>query len=35
LNEKDKLSSKRGAFLYRFNEEKYKELISKGYDFTI
>lgn len=35
LNEKDKLSSKRGAFLYRFNEEKYKEFISKGYDFTI
>lgn len=35
LEEKDKLSSKRGAYLYRFNMDKYNDFISKGYNFTI
>lgn len=30
LEEKDKASSKRGAFLYRFNKEKYDALLNKG-----
>ena len=35
LDEKDKSSSKKGAFLYRFNPEKYKELIDKGFYFSL
>jgi ADP-ribose pyrophosphatase YjhB (NUDIX family) len=35
LEEKDKSSSKKGAFLYRFNLEKYKELISRGFYFSV
>jgi 8-oxo-dGTP diphosphatase len=35
LDEKDKENSKKGAFLYRFNEEKYKELLRQGFFFNI
>ncbi|MBS3776511.1 MAG: DNA mismatch repair protein MutT, partial [Bacteroidales bacterium] len=35
LEEKDKRNSKKGAYLYKFNEEKYNELVQKGYGFEI
>jgi len=35
LDEKDKVNSKKGAYLYRFNEEKYNELIRQGFFFNI
>jgi len=35
LEEKDKSSSKKGAFYYKFNHEKYKELIAKGINFEV
>jgi ADP-ribose pyrophosphatase YjhB (NUDIX family) len=35
LDEKDKSSSKKGAFLYRFNPEKYEELLSNGFYFSV
>lgn len=35
LNEKDKAGSKRGAFLYRFDSEKYQQLLESGYNFEI
>jgi ADP-ribose pyrophosphatase YjhB (NUDIX family) len=35
LEEKDKSTSKKGAFLYRFNPEKYQELVSKGFYFSL
>jgi len=35
LEEKDKSSSKKGAFLYRFNPEKYGELLAKGFYFSV
>ncbi|MFA6126584.1 MAG: NUDIX domain-containing protein [Bacteroidales bacterium] len=35
LDEKDKSSSKKGAFLYRFNPEKYQELVAKGFYFSV
>ncbi len=35
LDEKEKENSKKGAFYYRFNEEKYKELTAKGFYFNI
>ncbi|WP_370176573.1 NUDIX hydrolase [Leeuwenhoekiella palythoae] len=35
LDEKDKSGSKRGAFLYRFDAEKYEELLESGYNFEI
>lgn len=35
LDEKDKTSSKKGAYLYRFNPEKYQELVSKGFYFSV
>ncbi|MGO4912677.1 NUDIX hydrolase [Leeuwenhoekiella sp. W20_SRS_FM14] len=35
LDEKDKTSSKRGAYLYRFDSEKYQELLESGYNFEI
>jgi 8-oxo-dGTP diphosphatase len=35
LNEKDKENSKKGAFLYRFNEEKYRELLRNGFFFNV
>ena len=31
--DKDKSTSKRGAFYYKFNKEKYDELLKKGYSF--
>ncbi|QLE03027.1 NUDIX hydrolase [Galbibacter sp. BG1] len=35
LNEKDKSSSKRGAFYYRFNHDNYQKLLESGYNFEI
>ncbi len=35
LNEKDKRTSKKGAFLYKFDKKKYNQLLKKGYDFRI
>lgn len=35
LEEKDKTSSKKGAFLYRFNPDKYNELLSNGFYFSV
>ena len=34
-NEKDMKSSKKGSFLYRFDEKKYRNKIAKGYIFKI
>lgn len=34
-NEKDYSSSKKGAYLYRFDEKKYQEFLTTGYDFTL
>ncbi|MBD8347624.1 MULTISPECIES: NUDIX hydrolase [unclassified Dysgonomonas] len=33
--DKDKSSSKRGAFYYKFNKEKYDLLLKKGYFFSL
>ncbi|GAB2771059.1 NUDIX hydrolase [Salinimicrobium soli] len=35
LDEKDKSSSKRGAFLYKFDHARYKKLLQSGYNFEI
>lgn len=35
LDEKDKKSSKRGAFYYRFNKEKYDHLLEQGFFFSL
>lgn len=35
LDEKDKSSSKKGAFYYRFNKEKYDQLIQQGLHFSL
>ncbi|WP_318310141.1 NUDIX hydrolase [Flagellimonas crocea] len=35
LNEKDKTTSKKGAYLYRFNHENYNRLLKSGYNFEI
>lgn len=35
LDEKDKSSSKRGAFLYKFDHKTYRKLIKSGYNFEI
>lgn len=35
LEEKDKLGSKRGAFLYKFDHRRYDHLTRNGYDFGI
>ena len=35
LDIKDKSSSRKGAFLYRFDQLKYKKLVEGGYNFTI
>lgn len=35
LNEKDKSSSKKGAFLYKFDYKKYKRLEEKGFNFSL
>ena len=33
--DKDKSSSKRGAFYYKFNKKKYDQLLQKGYFFSL
>ncbi|MAZ27457.1 MAG: DNA mismatch repair protein MutT [Cytophagaceae bacterium] len=33
--DKDFSTSKKGAFLYRFDEDKYNELVAKGFDFVV
>jgi len=35
LEEKDKSSSKKGAFYYEFNDVKYQQLIARGINFEI
>jgi hypothetical protein len=35
LDEKEKETSKKGAFYYRFNKEKYEELLQVGLNFEI
>lgn len=35
LDEKDKGSSRRGAFYYQFNKEKYDQLIEQGMHFSL
>jgi Uncharacterized conserved protein len=35
FDEKDKENSKKGAFLYRFNRERYEQLTSMGFSFEI
>lgn len=35
LNEKDRVNSKRGAFLYKFDYNNYKNLKASGYNFEI
>jgi len=35
LETKDKSSSRKGAFLYRFDQHKYKKQVEGGYNFTI
>ncbi|WP_037320795.1 NUDIX domain-containing protein [Salegentibacter sp. Hel_I_6] len=35
LDEKDKTTSRRGAFLYKFDHKNYKELLQSGYNFEI
>jgi 8-oxo-dGTP diphosphatase len=35
LDEKERATSKRGAFYYRFNEEKYKTLKENGFYFNL
>lgn len=34
-DDKDKSSSKRGAFYYKFNMEKYNRLLQRGYFFSV
>ena len=35
LKEKDMSSSKKGAFLFEFDEEKYHKKVEKGFSFKI
>jgi 8-oxo-dGTP diphosphatase len=35
LEEKDKSTSRKGAYLYRFDKRKYRKLVDGGYSFTI
>lgn len=35
LEEKEKESSKKGAYYYRFNQNKYEELVEKGFSFEV
>ncbi len=35
LDEKDRTSSKKGAYLYKFDHKRYKKLQELGYDFEI
>ena len=32
---KDMSSSRKGAYLYRFDQKKYKKLVEGGYNFTV
>lgn len=34
-DKKDKSTSRKGSFLYRFNPERYQQLLVEGYDFGI
>ena len=34
-NLKDKSTSKKGAFLYKFNKKKFNSFIAKGYNFEL
>jgi 8-oxo-dGTP diphosphatase len=33
--EKDKSTSKKGAYLYKFNKDKFDEFVAKGYNFEL
>lgn len=35
LEEKDRMNSKKGAFLYRFNKERYLDFTKKGFSFEV
>ena len=35
LDEKDKSSSKKGAYLYKFDYHRYRELVVKGINFEV
>lgn len=35
LDEKDKSTSRRGAFLYKFDDKNYQKLLKSGYNFEI
>ncbi|HDR67662.1 MAG TPA: NUDIX hydrolase [Bacteroidaceae bacterium] len=35
LDEKDKSGSRKGAFLYKFDQKKYNKLVNNGFNFTI
>ncbi len=35
LNEKEKVTSKKGAYYYQFNKPKYRELLEKGFNFDL
>jgi len=35
LEEKEKETSKKGAYYYKFNQQKYEELLQKGFNFEI
>jgi len=35
LETKDKSSSRKGAFHYRFDQNKYRKLVEGGYNFTV
>ena len=35
LEEKDKSTSKKGAFLYQFEKKKYQQLVAKGFHFEL
>lgn len=35
LDEKEKETSKKGAFYYQFNQKKYEELLEKGFNFDL
>lgn len=34
-DEKDKSASKKGAYLYKFNEDKFNRFLAKGYNFEL
>ncbi len=35
LDEKEKVTSKKGAFYYQFNKSKYEELLERGFNFDL